>query len=670
MIYGSSNADTMLKRSLGKGQTVTTTLEKMCEQFRLDPTMTNPVRDAYVITNEDISSTKKRTLFEQSLATKHPLTKIIFINKSSRPIYQNGMAGIDVIVQKPKPNDILQAISAIIANGTITEATVPEVSQTIEIPDYNPVGETEPVPQPVPEFVEEPAVTQPVEELHIEEPVIENVPVERVMQEESSLVNRIKRTNSVADVSVIAREITATTLIKDLVESNSTYAGIEEKLKSLNDTIFTILSDTKIKSLDEKLSKVHAILHDKAFFNAKGDTLIEQRLEEVIDAICTQTSELLQSRLDEIDSAIKRTQELKDTENNNARLSGLNELRANLIIELRTLEVEITDIFKSTDTLIIDSATKIAETTDNLTGNDMINNALKARGTAVVSDETLTAIRSALELSSDRVPEAFKDMKRKIVTMTKLLGQIFDLDQEIIAAQQAVINFLKAKNVEDSVVAEGVLKKALRVFIGDEGTGTTIIPYLLSKYQSRQNANVLCLDLTGHNKYSDYGIQYTNIDTYLSELNEREFMLVAGTVDNTVAAAQRIVTTLIKAADYYRVINVVLTPEQRELYETIAQDVLSVNFMTDTNVKNVKKMREVIDRSIFPNVGTRVIINKCDVLIRPIIEKLGLNDRMDYQICTIPTIPVLIDASLNGYNPYGVSSVDLIMEETLKHVKS
>ena len=341
MIYGSSNADTMLKRSLGKGQTVTTTLEKMCEQFRLDPTMTNPVRDAYVITNEDISSTKKRTLFEQSLATKHPLTKIIFINKSSRPIYQNGMAGIDVIVQKPKPNDILQAISAIIANGTITEATVPEVSQTIEIPDYNPVEESEPVPQTVPEFVEEPSVPQPAEELHIEEPVIENVPVERVMQEESSLVNRIKRTNSVADVSVIAREITATTLIKDLVESNSTYAGIEEKLKSLNDTIFTILSDTKIKSLDEKLSKVHAILHDKAFFNAKGDTLIEQRLEEVIDAICTQTSELLQSRLDEIDAAIKRTQELKDSENNNARLSGLNELRANLIIELRTLEVEI-----------------------------------------------------------------------------------------------------------------------------------------------------------------------------------------------------------------------------------------------------------------------------------------------------------------------------------------
>ena len=65
----------------------------MCEQFKLDPTTATPVRDAYVITNEDISSTKTKTLFEQSLATKHPATKIIFINKSAKPIYQNGLAG-------------------------------------------------------------------------------------------------------------------------------------------------------------------------------------------------------------------------------------------------------------------------------------------------------------------------------------------------------------------------------------------------------------------------------------------------------------------------------------------------------------------------------------------------------------------------------------------------
>ena len=195
----------------------------------------------------------------------------------------------------------------------------------------------------------------------------------------------------------------------------------------------------------------------------------------------------------------------------------------------------------------------------------------------------------------------------------------------------------------------------------------TIIPYLISKYKSRQNANVLLIDLTGCNKYADYGIKYTDIDTYLAEMNQQEFMLVAGTIDNSVAAAQRIVTTLLHAADYYRVINVVLNVEQQELFQTIAQDVLSVNFITDTNAANVKKMRDVIEQCTVRNVGRRVIVNKCDIPVRAIVSKLGLDDQIDFQLCTIKHLPVVIDASLNGYDPYGVSSVDLEMEEVIKH---
>lgn len=666
MIIATSKSDAMLKKSLGRGQVTTTTLDRMCEQFKLDPTTAKPARDAYVVTNEDISSTKARTIFEQSLATKHPSTKIIFINKSAKPIYQNGMAGIDAVIQKPKPTDIAQTISAVIAADTISAVVEPTMETYSQpIPEYvAPVEEATPIPEytaPEPVYVEQP------EELVVEPAApIEQVPVEEVMQRPSSIIERIKSSGTVADVSILAREMSATALIKDLVESNSTYAGIEEKLKSLNDTIFSIMSDPKITSLDEKLSKIHAVMHDKAFFNSKGDTLIEQRLEEVIDAICTQTSALLQTRLDEIDTAIKRAQECKDMENNSARLAGLNELRANIIIELKTLEIEIENIYKSCDNLIISSATKIAEANDNITGNEMINSQLKARGSYVVSEGSFTAMVSALELS-EQIPDLFKSMKVNIIGMTKLLHKLFDLDQEVIAAQQQLINFLKSHNVEDSIVAQGVLKKALRVYVGPEGVGTTIIPYLISRYKSRQNANVLLLDLTGTNKYSDYGIQYTNIDTYLSELNQKEFMLVAGTIDNTVAAAQRIVTTLLHAADYYRVINVVLNPEQQELFQTIAEDVLSVNFITDTSNKNITTMRDVIEKCTVRNVGRRVIINKCDVPVRSIVTKLGLDDQIDFQLCTVKTLPTIIDAGINGYNPYGISSVDLEMEEVIKH---
>lgn len=664
MIISTNKSDMMLKRSLGKDKTVIIAIDKMLDQFALDPTMMNPPRHAYIVTNEDISAKRLRDKFEQALLSKHPATKVIFINKSSKPIYPNGLPGLDAILQKPKSQDITQTISAVTATSVIADAVDSQVQPTIEIPEYT--------PEPAPVMPAEPVVEQPIQQEPEDLPPVEPVyhepePEPEPVERKSGLVERIERAGSVGDASVIMREITATNIIKDLYETNSTYAGIEEKLKSLNDTIFNIMGDPHIKSLDEKLSKVHALLHDKAFFRAKGDTLIEQRLEEVVDAICTQTSALLQDRLSEIDAAIKKSMTDKDMETNSARLAGLNEERANLIIELHTLEVEISDIYKATDSLIVTTATDIAAKSDDATGNEFINAKLKEKGELVLSESTIDAIRGAMELGAGKVPDTFKQMKLSVVNTLTLLRKVFDVDQEIIAAQQQVINYLKSNNIENTVVAETLLKKSLRVYVGEEGTGRTIIPYLISRYKSRQNANVLLLDLTGTSKYSQYGIQYTSIDTYLMDLEQREFMLAAGTVDNSIAAAQRIVTALLKAADYYRVINVVLSHEQSMLFQTIAQDVLSINFIVDTNVPRIQRMRKEIEDCTIPNVARRVIINRCDVPIRTIITKLGLDDQMDYQVCTIPTMPTLIDAGLNGYNPYGVSSVDLTMEEVLKH---
>ena len=663
MIISTTKSDALLKRALGKNQVSVISVEKMIDQFSLDPTITTPVRDAYVITNEDISAARIKSKFEQSVANKHPAVKIIFINKSSKPIYETGLPGIDAIMQKPKPAELTKTISEIIVSATVQSSVQNYEAPTVTIPEWSPKTESEPEVTPVAPVVETPVVEQPIIEAPIEEPAYEAPVVET---RKSQLMEQLENAGKVADISVLVREITASTLIKDIIENNSTYAGIEEKLKSLNDVIFVIMSDPTV-SLDEKLSKVRSLLHDKAFYSAKGDTIIEQRLEEVIDCICSRTSALLQSRLDEIDTAIRYSITAKEQENMSPRLAGLNEERANLIIELRKLETDIADIFRSCDMLTMSTATHIAETADNLTGNEKINAMVRARGTSVISEETVNAIRASLELASGKVPSEFSQMKLKVLNMIKLLGKLFDCDQEIIAAQQAVINFLKSQNVEDTVFAETLLKKSLRVYVGEQGVGRTILPYLLSRYKSRQNANVLVLDLTGTAKYTQYGIQYTALDTYLTGLHQKEFMLVAGSLENSVAAAQRIVTTLLKAADYYRVINVILDVDQRELFETIAQDVLSVNFIVDTNISRIERMRDVIERCNVPNVGRRVIINKCDVPIRPIISKLGLDDKIDYQICTVPTVPTIIDAGLNGYNPYGISVVDLTMEEVIRH---
>lgn len=660
MIVSTDKSATMLRRTVGRDKAIVISADKIFAQLSLDPTTTTPARDAYIITNEDISAKRVKEKFEAALLNKHPGSKVIFINRSMKPIYPNGLPGLDAILQKPKPDDIVQAISAVIANNQVSSVVTAQMPTSAPIPDYVPETVEAYEPEPVKETVE-------VEDFEIPTPEPEPVKVEVPVDKESGIIQRIKSAGTVGDTAILVRELTATSLIKDLHETNSTYAGIEEKLKSLNDVIFNIMGDCSIKSLDEKISKVRSIIHDKAFFHSKGGTIIEQRLEEVIDTICEQVSSLLQSRLGEIDDAIRRSIAEKDMGNVHARLAGLNEERANLIIELQTLQVEITDMYKSIDSLTVQSATHLARQAEDMTGNQAINDILKARDGAIIDEGTIDAIRAAIELSSDKVPTTFKKFKMDILNMMQLLRKTFELDSEIIAAQQSVINYLKSNNIENTVVAETLLKKSLRVFIGEETTGTTIIPYLMSKYKSRQNANVLLIDLTGTAKYTQYGIKYTQLDTYLVELNQREFMLAAGTIDNSIAAAQRLVTALVKAADYYRVINIVVSPEQQLIFETIAQDVLSVNFLVDTNVQRIERMKRIIEENTFVNVARRVIINKCNVPIRSIIDKLGLNDTLDVQVCVIPTVNEITDASLNSYDPYGISRVDLAMEEVLKH---
>lgn len=660
MIVSTNRADTMLKKCVGKNEVAIIAADKMFDQLKLDPTVMNPVRHVYVVTDDDIKGTRVKTKFEQCVSTKHPAAKVLFICKKSESAYPNGYPGIDAILVKPKVEELTSKLSDIISGDV--SAVIRDDMGGHDIPAYQPQRVEEPV-----EVKEE--VQAPMEEVEIDVPIIpeEKTEPEPVIKDNSGIVERIRSTSTVHQISEIAREIEATTIIKELIDTNTTFAAVEEKLKTISDSIYYIMNDRTIPTLDEKMSKVRALMHDKTFFAAKGDSIMEQRVEEIIDTICAQTSNLLTSRLNEIDTAIRRVQTQKEMDAGNARLAGLNEEKVNLILELRTLEGEIDAIFKASDRILMSSATEISSRASNPGGNPLLEQQLKARGDYIVSTATFDAIRMCIDMSVEKTAVEFKEMRLKVVQMIGILNKLFELDREIILAQQATINFLRAHNIEDTVIAETLLKKSLRVFIGVEGTGRTIIPYLLSMYKSRTNANVLMLDLTGTGKYDHYGLQVQSPEDYFVNMNQKEFCLVAGHVENTIATAQRIVTALIKSADYYRVINVIIDPEQRELLETICADILCINYITDTVPANIDTIREVIARSNFKNVARRVIINKCDIAIRPVLKKLGLDESLDFQVCSIPTIPAVNDADLNGYNPYGVGSVNLAMKEVVKY---
>ncbi len=670
MIVCTKSADTILHKAFSKKDIVMASIQQVMEYVGIDPTISNPKRHAYIVTSDDVRNPQLRQQFLNAVSEKHPKSKIVFIDKASKPtLSQEQQMLLDAVLTKPKPKDLAATISEIMSGDTI-ESAVERVSgrkDDYSIPDFEPEP-AEPVEAPIedtpePEPVEEPLPIDTIEE----EP--EPQPEPQPTEEESSLVKRIKDAMTVADVSIVAKEIQATELIKDLINTSSSYAGIEEKLKSVNDAIYAIMNDTTITSIEEKLVKVRALLHDKAFFESKGGTLLEQRMEEVIDAICSQCTAHVHDRLSEIDTALNTIALAQDNAMaGNARLAGINEERVNIIKELRMLEIDIVECMKDTDRIATSTMATLAERVVDITGNARLNEVIRARGNTIISEGTLAAIQAAASVRADDVSDEFKKMRLDITVMLKKLSKLFDLDREMLAAQAATIQFLRSKNVEDSVIIDSLLKKSLRVYIGPESVGRTIIPYLFSAYMSRQNANVLLVDITGKAKFKQYDILTTDIDVFYAQQPQHELCVVEGSIGDSITAYQQLVTALLKACDYYRIINIVMRDDQKEALEVIADDPASINYITDTIPSHIELTKGLIESFNLRNVGRRVILNKCDIPIRPIVTKLGLDDALDTQISVIPTLPAITDANINGFNPFGLSSVTLAIEGVLKYV--
>jgi len=673
MIVISSTADTLMRKAVKNTSKLSTAAPAASiKQLVLDPTAMTPVRDAYVFTSDDVRNAKVKNQLIDSLANKHPNSKVVFIEKNAKKLQLSAdTPGLDGYIIAPTPQDLDALISKIIANDisdvlpidqTLVSAVedIPDPSVGSFIPEPEPADEEPPAPMPEPEPIPIP----------MPEPEPVPVPMPEPVDKQLDLVQELNDANKIADVAQISREITATALIKDMLKNQTSYAAVEERIRIIGDLIYQIMHDDKIPTMEEKLAKVRAQINDRNAWTSQQCTMLEQNVRMLVDIICTQTSAMLDARLDEINIALNRIKQVREQNADNTRLGGLNEERINIIIELRKIETDIQEIFSNTDAFIAETTNAMSKTVISPTNNDWFDAHLRASGGTLVSEETLAAIKSSLELSNGTFNDAFKEMHLKVLRMISILNKLLDLDKDIIIAQAETIKYLKAHKVEDTVIAETLLKKSLHLFVGTEETGLSIIPYLISKKQSRMNANVLYIDITGHNKLTDYSIQPMSLTEFSVNKPTEEFVCVAGYLDNDADSIQKFYSDLKDIAEHYRIINVVADNSQLEIINTIFNDCISVNYLCVPSAKSIKDTKFVIDEIKADNVGLRLLINKCDVSPAPILEKLGLNNRMDFQFLTIPTIPAIVDAALFSLDPVDCNSVTQGLAEVIKYVKS
>ena len=668
MIACTNSCALLVQQVCDKSTMATQSIESFCSIVQYDPALRKTKIEAFILSAQDIKSNKIKNEVIKAFSLHHKDAHIIFIvadkKRVAPDLMQAAEAACDAILVKPKAANLKQALDAIASKIEQRSeiASSMNVAQEIPIEEYKPEIPVAEEPEPF---------TPPQEQVVLPEPEPEPEPSSFAPPPTDFVgddyATRIRNTQRMVDLTAITKELTVHSLIKRIAESNAQFTVIEEKLTSLQNKIYAIMADPDISRIEDKLHQVRAVLEDKQYYCTQNSTIIEQTVSNIIDVLTSKTVDLVKERLTQLDEAILKVKAKGSPEDTVARLGGIQDERASCILELATMQEEIQAIAGRVDSIAIDSVSHISGVVSEMTNHALLDNQIKRMGTPIVPEAVVEIINRIISSSTASIPE-FKELLISVKNMQNKLNRIFELDREEIAAQQAVIQYLKANKIEDTVVAKTLLKRALRVFVGKQGTGMTVITSTLSHLKAATNANTLLVDLSGNAKYDQYGISYIDLEDFINQNHEHKLCVVKAsrTIDSPDYLV-RIFSALERAADFYRVINVVIDVSQLEVFQTIASQVLSINYIVDDITENVDNMKRIIESTRIENVAQRVILSKSQVPLATMIERLGLKDRIDFATLEVPYMKEVPYCAWRNIPPYSLSIVEEQMLEVSKY---
>jgi hypothetical protein len=671
MILSTKGADMVVARAFGKNEVSCVKLASIIEALATDPALGSVPKEAFIISSDDLRNKRDAAEFFEACQHKHPNCFVIIIAKDKNAERDCRMPGVDQVVYRPRPEDISKLIidnGSAIAQKTVVPSAFDAKPEGIE--HYVPPLSTFEVPPPLDEEESSSSDFDPnLLTLDFEAETPEECPEEPITRENvrSPISKQIFSTNKMADVTNLVNDLTANRVISEMLEREGRAASLADLLGAIKEKIYAILLDNSSgDDMEVKMEKIRAAIHDRSEYQSAFSSAVAQYAIEIIDTICVSVKDKISDRLEALDKAIYNASITDDVSSAHANVAALQQARANIMLEVGTLDLQLKTICAKSVELTQDVATRLVSEAADFAGAPMLNELLKRDGTSVVSAETIAAVGALMARGAEGV-DKLREASFKVEELLHKINTVLKLDKETIQAQLAVVKYLQANNIEDTIIASSLLKKSLRIWTGVEGSGRTIVPYVMSRMKSMANANVLLVDLTGTAKFDDYGIRTKSLDDYLSQRHEERFCVVQGTMPESTEMIQRLYTQLYKAADFYRVINVVVSTEQPKALEMLSEEVLCVNYICDMQMKNIRTMKQFIKDTEQHNVGQRVVLNKCSMSTYSILEALGVSNRIDVAMVSIPVLHAIEDCALTGTDPTLVTSVSEGFKEANKY---
>lgn len=655
MIVATKSGDVYLKGVVKPDKLLISRPESIGTSIRVDPAVEQPSKEAYVLTSDDLRNPKVRKEFLSNLAQKHPDSRVVFISRTNKTTPDIDPNAFDAFLSKPTTDAVREVLKQF-AEDASSKAKFSARDMNAPIPEYKPAEPQEETTQ------EEEPVEEPVEEVDVPVPVPVVEEPKSTAEDDNYLLQRIRNAEHWAALNTVVSEVSAARIVQEVAAANAAFRQSEAYVTALSENITAIMANPSY-STQEKLTKVHSVLCDRAYVRSKTNSITEQAVENIIRAITEKATEFVSSYTDSIDeSVIKAMACYEAREAPNSRLATIVENRAKVLLELNTMDLEIRGLYNICQKTLNDTVDNITSDSSPTTGSPILDSQVQNRAGVIVPEGLLDCLDLLFKGGSE-MSEDFNKMSELVQSTIRKLYALLTKYQEENEVLSETIRYMQANNVEDTVVANTILKKTQRLFVYNDDYDSAAIAYMVARDESRKNDNVLLLDVSGTDFFHSSGISAVSYSKFMdNEYLNNKFMVVSTFGDDSVPTFTgdyilRMSSRLLTYSKHYSRVYIMASADQMELINAIKSEVLSISYFVDCLPKNIKKMAGVIAASSVPNTAERVVlVNYVGDSVR-ICTDLGIIDRYDVQMFNYPPIKELRVCLLNNTDPYDVDSI-------------
>lgn len=461
------------------------------------------------------------------------------------------------------------------------------------------------------------------------------------------------------DWGLLKDALSKDTVVRQLLEENSTFQGVVQMLNVMDTEIKTIYRDSGLTA-EQKFEKILEVGGKRATLMATHNDIISRKVIDIMEAVTISARRTVEELLAEHRHAIEQITVADKSIVDETELNKLIEKRTNAVVELLTVTKSIVQLYQAMDLEVNDVILSLDK---NLPSDNEFINTMVGSAAEVLTPTNTKTLALMLMKALQGKRETLALLQGHVDNVIDAVHNLLQKDEAIIEYQQHMIKVLKAHRVEDTVVIDSVLKNILHVYVGDIDTGRTATTLTWAGCQSRRR-NTLLIDLTKNNKLRDYGIEPVMLDDFMRERINQQLCVVEGAIDE-VEDCVEFIHELKTRLDYYAYIDIVLGADQVDFINMLAEEALTINYITNCTNSSLESIEASYGATEVDNVARKLILIDPPIDVLKLANRVGADPTMTRCI-TIPNLRKIKMCSVTGEAPYEYREVRDIFEEAFR----